>query len=319
MLLTRMPSLPALTRNRALAALAASLFLGFSLGAGLNVIAGSQLALPDDVEPLVFEDAPTEPGGEPVASGAPSVQDEASVGASEGALVADRRVFTDAVVRRNIFDSAAILSETQADPANQDCKDSKSMLLATVVADVPEYSSALISDGGKGRAVGYRVGDEVGSEGRISTIGQKKVCLDGGGCLCMGNTEKRAAAATDEGGAPTGDDGGVTKVSDTKYLVDRSFLEKQLGNVEALATQIRAAPKTEDGKVIGFRLSGIRKGSVFDKLGIKNGDVVHNVNGTALTSMEGALGAYGNLQNERAFNFEITRRNQKMTIDYEVR
>lgn len=319
MVLTRMPTLPALTRNRALVALAASLVLGFSLGAGLNVVAGSQLALPDDATPLVFEDAPSEAGGAPVASGDDPPKGGGADGAEGSSFVVDRRVFTDAIVRRNIFDSAAILSESKADPANQDCKDSKVVLLATVVADVPEYSSALISDGGKGRATGYRVGDELGSEGRISTIGQKKVCLDGGGCLCMGNSDKKPAATGGEGEVAAGDDGGVTKVSDTKYLVDRSFLEKQLGNVEALATQIRAAPKTEDGKVIGFRLSGIRKGSVFDKLGIKNGDVVHNVNGTALTSMEGALGAYGNLQNERAFNFEITRRNQKMTIDYEVR
>ena len=58
---------------------------------------------------------------------------------------------------------------------------------------------------------------------------------------------------------------------------------------------------------------------MFDKLGIKNGDVVHTVNGATLTSMEAVMGAYGSLQNERGFNFEITRRNQKMTIEYEVR
>ncbi len=318
-----MPILPALTRARALAALAVSLVAGFAVGAGANVVAGTRLALPDGAELPVFEDAePTEPG----APAAPSL-DEGSAEAespqpsepADSTFHADRRVFTDGLVRRNIFDSAATFSEATASPQTMDCKDSKSQLLATVVADPPEYSSALISDGGKSRANGYKVGDEVGTEGKILTIEQKKVCLDGGGCICMGD-DKKPAAGGDAAAATPGDaEGGVTKLSDTKYQVDRSFLQKQLGNVEALATQIRASPKTEDGKVVGFRLSAIRKGSVFDKLGIKNGDIVHTVNGQSLSSMEAAMGAYGSLANESGFNFEITRRNQKMTIEYEVR
>ena len=316
-----MPSLPVLTRNRALAALLVSLGFGFAGGAGLNGLAGSRLTLPDGAEVPSFEDAPAA-----VATASASSESSASETPSEAPTPAgpddykvDRRVFTDAVVRRNIFDSAATFSDASTTPETMDCKDSKSRLLATVVAEPAEYSSALISDGGKGRANGYRIGDDVGSDGKILTIEQKKVCLDGGGCLCMGDDRPKSAAGDVASATATDDGGGVTKLSDTKFQVDRSFLEKQLGNVDQLATQLRASPKTEDGKVIGFRLSAIRKGSVFDKLGIKNGDVVHTVNGQGLTSMEAAMGAYSTLSSEQAFNFEITRRNQKMTIDYEVR
>lgn len=298
-------------------ALGVSLVVGLAAGTGVNVFAGTKLTLPDDVTLPEYTDAPVAAvGGEGVVAPA----DEGGVSEEEAApLVADRRVYNDAIVRRNIFDSAATPSDAVSDAGSQDCKESGSRLLATVVADLPEYSSALIGGGGKsGRALGYKVGDSVGSEGRIVAIEQKKVCLDAGGCICMGENARLAESGpTAEAGAE--DAGGVTKLSDTKFLVDRSFLEKQLGNVETLASQIRASPKTEDGQIVGFRLSAIRKGSVFDKLGIKNGDVVHNVNGQALTSMETAMGVYGSLQNERGFNFEVTRRNQKMTIEYEVR
>lgn len=307
---------PELTRLRALLALGVSLVVGLAAGTGANVFAGTRLTLPDDVTLPEYTDAPVAEAGE----GSVAAPTEESGSAEESApLVADRRVYNDAIVRRNIFDSAATPSETVANAGSQDCKESGSRLLATVVADLPEYSSALIGGSGKsGRALGYKVGDSVGSEGRIVAIEQKKVCLDAGGCICMGENARLAESGpTAEVGAE--DSGGVTKLSDTKFLVDRSFLEKQLGNVETLASQIRASPKTEDGQIVGFRLSAIRKGSVFDKLGIKNGDVVHNVNGQALTSMETAMGVYGSLQNERGFNFEVTRRNQKMTIEYEVR
>jgi general secretion pathway protein C len=311
---------PELTRNRALFALAASLLMGMVAGTGVNVFAGTKLTLPEDAEVPEYTDAAPQPDAaseEPAAVG-PSGEGDSSPEAPV-AFSGDKRVYVDAIVRRNIFDSAARPAEATADAGSFDCKESGSHLLATVVADLPEYSSALIGGGGKSsRALGYKVGDSVGSEGRIITIEQKKVCLDGGACICMGDNNKRAES-TEVAATGEGDEGGVTKLSDTKFLVDRSFLEKQLGNVEQLATQIRASPKTEDGQIVGFRLSAIRRGSVFDKLGIKNGDIVHTVNGQSLTSMETAMGAYGSLQNERGFNFEVTRRNQKMTIEYEVR
>ena len=69
----------------------------------------------------------------------------------------------------------------------------------------------------------------------------------------------------------------------------------------------------------GYRLSAIRRGSLFDKLGIKNGDVVHGVNDMPLTNTDGAFQAFQTLQTESAFTFEVTRRNQRQTFEYEVR
>ncbi len=332
-----MPRLPQLTRARVVTALGLSLGAGVATGALGSVVLGTFLEVPEGEELPEIADAPdlasakgdrsTEPGAaEPgeigsMVPGGDGLGDLAN--ADDGGGVGSRRApskrsYVDTIVRRNIFDSAATFSSEGTDIASQDCKDSKVTLLATVVADLAEYSSALISSGGKSsRALGYKVGDEVGGEGRILSIDQKKVCLDGGGCICMGSDARgRGLAAA---GAEGTEEGGVTKVSDTKFIVDRAFMEKQLGNVETLATQIRAVPKTENGEIVGFRLSSVRKGSTFDKLGIKNGDVVHNVNGKALTSADGALGAYQTLSGESNFNFEITRRNQKMTIEYEVR
>lgn len=314
-----MARIPQLTRTRALAALGGALGVGLAGGLLGSVALGQFLVLPEGAELPAFEDAAA-----PAVAASGGDHNVASTddGAAPGDLGSlarggggDRRSYLDAIVRRNIFDSAATFTAAEEAIASQDCKESKVTLLATVVAEVPDYSSALISTGQKSsRALGYKVGDTVGGEGRILSIDQKKVCLDGGGCLCMGSDVKRAAGVA--GGEESG---GVTKLSDTKFQVDRDFVEKQLGNVETLATQIRAVPKTENGEVVGFRLSSVRKGSTFDKLGIKNGDVVHSVNGKGLTSADGALGAYQSLSGESNFTFEITRRNQKMTLEYEVR
>lgn len=312
-----MARLPALTPSLAAGVLAGAGVAGVVFGSVANLVLSRYLIIPEAGEMPTYEDAPPPELGDSaplVAGGRPGESRPGRLARKGGG---DKRSFVTAIAERNIFDSAAVKSVSDG-PQETGCKESKMGLLATVVADEPAYSSALIGGSGPGRAFGYKVGDNVPGEGTIVTIDQKRVCIEDGGCLCMGD-EARRSVGPDVAAEDETDSGGVTKVSDTKFLVDKSFVEKQLANVEALATQIRAVPKTENGAIVGFRLSAIRKGSAFDKLGIKNGDVLHAANGTTLTSTEAALAAYQALGSESAFNFEITRKNQKMTIEYEVR
>jgi type II secretion system protein C len=296
---------------------------GIGAGAATNrLVVAPMLAVPDDADTPAYEDAPARatPGADGVAEAEPA-SEPARPAAAAAPRALPKGSYADAIVRRNIFDSSAVFSEATEQIGAGDCKTTDSArLLATMVADPAEYSSALIVIGGKdGKADGFSIGDTVGSEGRITLIEQKKVCLDAGGCLCIGTDGKLAAGGAKES-SKGGDEGGVEKLSDTKFVVDQSVLESAMGNFESLAGQIRVVPhKDSGGNIDGYRLSAIRRGSLFDKLGIKNGDIVHAANGQALTSTEGALGVYNTLKNERSFSFEITRRNQRQTLEYEVR
>ena len=97
-------------------------------------------------------------------------------------------------------------------------------------------------------------------------------------------------------------------------------LEKLMENPEQLYSQIRVVPhKDSNGEVDGYRLSGIRRRSFFYQLGVKNGDIVHSVNGKPLTSASAGMEAYNTLADARDFSFELTRRNERQTFEYEVR
>jgi type II secretory pathway component PulC len=52
---------------------------------------------------------------------------------------------------------------------------------------------------------------------------------------------------------------------------------------------------------------------------VKNGDIVHEVNGYSLNSSSGAMTAFQSLQSESAFQFDISRRNKRRTIKYDIR
>jgi general secretion pathway protein C len=233
-----------------------------------------------------------------------------------------KRSFVEPIVKRNIFDPDAVGVEPEpGDPTADQQTDLAVRLLATVVVTPEIRSSALIAEDKRdGATQGYGIGDSLLGEGEIIKIEQKRVVIKRNNgdveYLAMkdGDGKKKKKASKDDG------DEEVTKEGDNKFVVERSLVEDAVENVEKLATQIRVVPhKGPDGEIDGYRLSAIRRGSLFDKLGVKNGDIVHDVNGHALTSADGALKAYQALQSDSNFTFEVTRRNKKQTFEYEVR
>ncbi len=236
-----------------------------------------------------------------------------------------KRSYVEPIVKRNIFDPDAVGADiADGDPSADQQTDLSVRLLATVVALPELYSSCLIvEDKRDSVAVGYGIGDSLLGEGEIIKIEQKRVTIrrNNGDVeyLAMKRDDKKKPKRRGRKGDDE-DEGGVSKEGDNKFVVDRSLVEDAVANVEKLATQIRVVPhKGPDGEIDGYRLSAIRRGSLFDKLGVKNGDIVHEVNGHALTSADGALKAYQALQSESSFTFDVTRRNKKQTFEYDVR
>ncbi len=307
---------------RTIGIIAAACALAWLLAFGIDTAIGRLLALPDDATLATTSD---------MSLGAETT---ATASARPERPTTPRRVsksdLVNPIVKRSIFDSSKIGQEaSKGDPTGPvGLSDLDATLLATIVADPPEYSSALISSGKGGAATrGYGIGYDLMGEGTIVEIHARKVVIerpDGSREFIQMNAEaqvRRASSGALPGKEGEGEgDGPVQKVGENKYVVDASFIEKALENPEKLASQVRVAPhKGSDGQVDGYRMSGIRRNSLFKELGVKNGDIVHNVNGQELTSMASAMSAYESLQNDKNFTFEITRRNQRQTFEYEIR
>lgn len=298
------------------------------IGFGVDQVLARLLALPADAT-LTTPGAPSDPEASPDSTEPEAPEAVASRGrVSKADLVRP-------ILDRSMFDSAkvgGVMGEKSGSDGPVGLSDLDATLLATVVADPPEYSSALIVQGkgggredGGGKARGFGIGDDLFGEGTVVEILPRKVVIersDGSREFIQMDAEAQIVRST-SGTLPRGDkeqEGGVEQQGENKFIVDAALLEKALANPEALASQIRVAPhKGADGKIDGYRLSGIRRDSLFKQLGVKNGDIVHTVNGQDLTSMSTAMSAYESLQNEKSFSFEITRRNQRQTFEYEVR
>ncbi len=299
---------------------AAGLFIGVGLlswlsAMGVSRMGARMLALPEGAELVRHE-----PGEAPT----PTAEDDDEPRQRGRARRPRKSEYVDPIVRRNIFDSTNVGADpTLTDLGDSDQKsDLKVVLLATVVAEPAIYSSALIAEEkGKGGAVGYGEGDDLLGEATIVRIEPRRVILrrtDGSiEYISMDDGKKVTRTASSSGDS---EEDGVAKAGSNKWTVDQELFDKMLENPEKLYTQIRAVPhKGADGEIDGYRLSGIRRKSFFKKLGIKNGDIIHTVNGKSLTSMSSAMEAYNSLVDERDFTFELTRRNKQQTFEYEVR
>lgn len=99
-------------------------------------------------------------------------------------------------------------------------------------------------------------------------------------------------------------------------VVERKFVEQLMANPAMLAKQARIVPSQKDGETRGFKFYGIRRGSLPKLLGLKNGDMLTEVNGEQLDGMDKAMALYTKLR--RASNLTVTIERKGKTISKEI-
>lgn len=111
----------------------------------------------------------------------------------------------------------------------------------------------------------------------------------------------------------------IRQIETNTWAVDRREIEQAMGNLNQLITQLRVIPLNVDGKTQGFTVANIVPGSLFTKLGLMDGDVIKEVNGVPLTGIEVGYQALMNLSNQTSVQVTVMRRNQPVTLSYEIR
>ncbi len=111
---------------------------------------------------------------------------------------------------------------------------------------------------------------------------------------------------------------GIRKTGSTSWEIEQGELDGALGNMAKLATQARVVPAFEGGKAIGFKLFSIRRNSLYEKIGLKNGDIIKSINGYDMSDPANAMQLIGKLKDGKSFQVDIKRRGKNTTLDYSV-
>jgi general secretion pathway protein C len=112
---------------------------------------------------------------------------------------------------------------------------------------------------------------------------------------------------------------GVRKVGEGRFMVDQREIASSTENLNQVLTQARALPYMEAGKTVGFRISEIVPGSIYEKIGLLNGDVVQRVNSQDVDDPGKFFQLYQGLKDEKRISIDLLRNGQRQSLNYEVR
>lgn len=245
----------------------------------------------------------------------------------------------EAILERNIFCSTCaplVLTPEKQDAGPIDTTPQRSslnmQLLATMVSPNDfDWSMAVVRDNvDERKAVKiYKRGDPLPQggaivaqvvEGRVYfVVGKRIEYLDESNAP---PPPPVVAAAEPMPGETTGLEKDIDKgvrCSGSNCEVDKSLIDKVLANTTALATSARFVPSIKDGKPNGFKLYAIRPGSMFAKIGMQNADLIKAINGLDMSTPDKALEAYTKLKSASHLTVMLERRNENITLDYQIR
>jgi general secretion pathway protein C len=250
---------------------------------------------------------------------APDTAYQASV-PSRAAAAGSARDKTDysVIFRRNLFGQEASVADGPATGKPTD-------LALRGTADIEGRGFAVFEDTANGEQDVFAVGERVFDGPKLVSVARRSAVILRAGrreTIKIEDEEVPKQKKSDKPptkGKKAAELSGIRQSASDTYLIDRREVDHAIENLNSLITEVRAVPFMRDGNNMGFRLFAIKPGSIFERMGLKNGDVVQNVNGTQLTDPSKATGLLGELQTADVITVDLIRQNKPSTLTYNVR
>lgn len=195
---------------------------------------------------------------------------------------------------------------------------SKLKLLGVVIGDQGGVS-AIVEELSSKRQLLVRLHDQIPDVGEISEIrrdgmvvrqGDQQELLE----LAASQIERPPSAQPAAGSVAVPVPG-----SPLRKILDRREVEQAMGDLPKLLSQARAVPYVVNGAMNGFRLDFIAPSSFYEKIGLKYGDVLQQVNGVDIRDPGTMLTLFQQLRNEKTVKLDVLRNNQRTAMTFDIR
>lgn len=179
--------------------------------------------------------------------------------------------------------------------------------------------NAIIQRKGEPEPKMYRPGDALADVGEIERIESQQVLVDVGGVLeslqlkQLDLNQTRAVPPTvDELGFGFPQQPGAGNLSDRQMQQVKKMMEQDPGK---LGRHFRATPRRRDGETIGYAVRSTGAyGAVFRQIGLRNGDIVTEVNGIPLDGSANALRAYQSVLESKQVFAKVSRGDRELNL-----
>jgi general secretion pathway protein C len=234
------------------------------------------------------------------------------------------------VFARNLFNSNGIIPGEEI--GNPEVQDNGGVpvrttlplnLIGTLILRDELRSIATIEDKTASQVYPVRELDEIPSKAKILKIEPRKVIF-----LNTSNHRREFVdlpEAADTGapritlGTKTAGGTGIEQVAAGQFTVARAEVDRALSDLNNILTQARAVPNFENGQPNGYKLFQIVPGSIYQKLGIQEGDVICGFDGQPANDPAAAFEKLSNLKNTSHLDLCIKRSGKQSTYSYDFK
>jgi general secretion pathway protein C len=245
------------------------------------------------------------PTGEPATATAPA--------APAGRAWSDYEV----ILTRNLFNASTLEPPPVAVPEELEELEATQLpltLLGTAAADDPEISWAAIEDRESQQTLVLHVDDTVRNQAVVRRIERRRIVLEEKGVLRELALEEPADLAA----SPAAPIRPMARARPAPRRPPASPLPSPLQPAELpvaadeglrsparLFSEARILPKYEEGQMVGVQVSAIKPGSLFEKMGIQEGEVITELNGIRIDSPEQSAKILLELTRSQEFTIQV--------------
>ena len=174
--------------------------------------------------------------------------------------------------------------------------------------------------GGDGKQSMFKIGETVFGLGELERVEKNSVFIHKNGKLIkIGMPVQLTLSDMQASKGTTGIAGPVQSVGKGEYIIDQKAVLVALDNPAQIMTDAKLIPNMVKGKLDGFILQEIRKASLYDKLGMKNGDILLRINDSNISNPENALQTFMALKGMDKVQLDIIRNGNRVTLNYQIR
>jgi type II secretion system protein C len=185
----------------------------------------------------------------------------------------------------------------------------------TVAGDA-KYGFAVIENKAEKKQRLYKVGDNV-SGARIVRIMRNAIALkvnDQEQILRIPETSERSILPSGSPSGPLPD-----AASGKMIVIDRKDIDANLKDMGTMLNQAVIRPYFTGGVPDGFIVSGIKSGSIYQRIGFMDGDVIQGINDRKLTTGDDMMELYNSFKSASRLALQVKRQGRQEIFNYMFR
>ncbi len=218
------------------------------------------------------------------------------------------------IVERDIFKTKRVIKKVEPEPVEDiDALKEATLdvaLIGTVVGAPSDTYAIIREKKGKKEQNLYRVGDSIKGAVIKKILRGKVILRVGSQDQVLSMEEVTRSSAVSKSSSP------ISKGS--IKTISRAQIRDSMRNLNRLMSQIHVRPYFSKGRQGGFVITSLRRGSIFERLGFRRGDVVRAVDGNPIRRPDDVINLYEKLRSASEVSIQVLRGGREQELRFRI-